>query len=119
MGILSALCRLDRKMAFQLDPLKGLQEWYVSQCNGDWEHQYGVKIDTLDNPGWHLKIDLYDTNLSDRPFAEIKVDYEEEKDWYLCKVEKHIFVGFCGPYRLGDVISVFLTWASPSPQNGS
>lgn len=40
------------------DPLKGLQDWYCSQCNGDWEHGYGVSIETLDNPGWSLKIEL-------------------------------------------------------------
>ena len=29
-----------------------LQKWYKSQCNGDWEHSFGIKIETLDNPGW-------------------------------------------------------------------
>jgi hypothetical protein len=29
------------------DALFMLQRWYVGQCNGDWEHQYGVRIDTL------------------------------------------------------------------------
>ena len=41
-----------------MDELQLLQEWYVAQCDGDWEHSYGVKIDTLDNPGWSLKVDL-------------------------------------------------------------
>lgn len=29
-----------------------LQKWYKSQCDGDWEHEYGIKIETVDNPGW-------------------------------------------------------------------
>jgi hypothetical protein len=33
------------------DLLKRLQDWYVSQCDGGWEHTYGISIDTLDNPG--------------------------------------------------------------------
>ncbi|GHB54781.1 hypothetical protein GCM10010331_48120 [Streptomyces xanthochromogenes] len=32
--------------------LDRLQSWYSAQCNGDWEHEWGIKIDTLDNPGW-------------------------------------------------------------------
>jgi hypothetical protein len=32
--------------------LNELQVWYGAQCNGSWEHTYGIKIETLDNPGW-------------------------------------------------------------------
>jgi hypothetical protein len=38
-----------------------LQEWYRSRCDGDWEHSYGVKVETLDNPGWLVTVDLEDT----------------------------------------------------------
>ena len=40
-----------------------LQAWYVSQCDGDWEHQNGISISTLDNPGWEVPIDLVDVDL--------------------------------------------------------
>ena len=30
--------------------LTWLQAWYMSNCNGDWEHGYGVSVRTLDNP---------------------------------------------------------------------
>jgi len=40
-----------------------IQKWYKSQCNGDWEHEYGVKIETVDNSGWYVTINLMDTNL--------------------------------------------------------
>ena len=36
--------------------LEALQHWYESQCDGDWEHEFGVKIGTLDNPGWMVDI---------------------------------------------------------------
>lgn len=29
-----------------------LSNWHKLNCNGDWEHTYGIKIETLDNPGW-------------------------------------------------------------------
>ena len=38
-----------------------LSDWYESNCNDDWEHGYGVKIETLDNPGWLVQIDLFGT----------------------------------------------------------
>lgn len=44
--------------------LEWLQDWYLQQCDGEWEHFYGVKIETLDNPGWYIEIDLNDTTLA-------------------------------------------------------
>jgi hypothetical protein len=38
--------------------LQWLQEWYLEQCDREWEHEYGIKIGTLDNPGWTITIDL-------------------------------------------------------------
>ena len=32
--------------------------WYKTNCDGDWEHSYGITLQTLDNPGWHLTVDL-------------------------------------------------------------
>ena len=40
-----------------------LQQWYEAQCNGDWEHHYGISIESQDNPGWRVEIDLKDTPL--------------------------------------------------------
>jgi hypothetical protein len=57
-----------------------LQEWYKSQCNGDWEHDFGVKIETLDNPGWYVIIDLEDTDLEDINVSET-ADVADD-DWY-------------------------------------
>ena len=37
--------------------LDWLMNWYSAQCDEDWEHQYGVKLETLDNPGWSLIIE--------------------------------------------------------------
>lgn len=35
-------------MANTNDDLIWLQSWYLSNCDGEWEHGYGVAIDTLD-----------------------------------------------------------------------
>jgi hypothetical protein len=26
--------------------VSALERWYVSPCDGDWEHSYGIRIDT-------------------------------------------------------------------------
>ncbi|CAN5332574.1 hypothetical protein BH18ACI2_BH18ACI2_12670 [soil metagenome] len=62
--------------------LADLQKWYESQCNEDWEHQYGVTIGTLDNPGWTVTIDLVNTDLEGREFEEAK-DLEPERVGYV------------------------------------
>ena len=33
------------------------EEWYNGNCDGDWQHEYGIKIETVDNPG-SIKIAL-------------------------------------------------------------
>jgi Immunity protein 53 len=40
------------------DLLEALEQWYLPQCEGDGEHMWGVKIDTLDNPGRTIAVDL-------------------------------------------------------------
>lgn len=90
--------------------LDRLQAWYVAQRDGEWEHAHGVKIGTLDNPGWSVEIDLVGTELVGRPFAEVKDDYEHETDWMVCRKKGATFVGACGPTRLEDVLRVFLDW---------
>jgi hypothetical protein len=94
-----------------IDPLERLQEWYHSHCNGCWEHQYGVSIETLDNPGWRFKVGLEDTELFGRPFDEVGFEGQEKNDWYRCWVKNHTFEAACGPKQLGHVIVIFLDWA--------
>jgi hypothetical protein len=97
-----------------VDLLEGLQNWYASQCNGCWEHTYGISITTLDNPGWRLKVDLIDTDLIDRTFDEIIFAGKDEDDWYQCRVQNGNFEGPCGPARLSEVIAIFLKWSAGS-----
>jgi hypothetical protein len=46
-----------------MSSLDFLQRWYAEQCDGKWEHSYGVRIETLDNPGWQITVDLNGTGL--------------------------------------------------------
>lgn len=89
-----------------------LQKWYSSQCDEDWEHSYGIKIDTLDNPGWKLEIDIEGTSLEGAPFSETEINYDSDNDWVICRVEDNKFKGACGPMLLEKMISIFLEWAN-------
>jgi hypothetical protein len=90
--------------------LDALQKWFVAECNGDWEHQYGVRISTLDNPGWAVDIDLRDTSLEHLSFDGVSVD-RSEHDWIRCNVEAAVFRGRGGPENLGEILRTFLGWA--------
>jgi len=91
--------------------LGDLQRWYSGQCDGDWEHSYGIKIGTLDNPGWSVDIELTGTDLVDAPFDAV-TRTEPDREWIDCRVRDHRFEGRGGPHMLGAIIRTFLQWAT-------
>lgn len=96
-----------------MSELEWPQGWYLSQCDGDWEHEFGVTIETLDNPGWSLRVDLAATELDGLGFQSVQYEASEHV-WWSCKVEERQFVAYCGPQNLLDVIRVFREWRSNS-----
>jgi hypothetical protein len=90
-----------------------LEEWYSSRCNGDWEHQYGVEIGTLDNPGWSVKIDLIGTKAENSTLDRTKLE-RSKQDWICYFIEKHQFTAYCGPQNLSEAIEVFAKWFETS-----
>jgi hypothetical protein len=97
----------------QLGSLVWLQDWYTAQCDGDWEHQNGISIDTLDNPGWSVRIDLARTGMHGIPFDRIEV-HRGEHDWYVCWADDSTFESACGPTNLGEALHAFRTWCQRS-----
>ncbi len=91
------------------DLLVWLQEFYFRQCNGDWEHIFGVKIGTLDNPGWLMDISLEETEMEAVTFDPIKIE-RSEHDWVICRVEKKKFLGDGGPRNLIELLTIFKNW---------
>jgi len=98
--------------------LDRLDTWYRAQCDGEWEHRYGVRIETLDNPGWLVRVDLHGTALEGKAFADLSESAAPD-DWVSCKVEGTQFVGACGPGQLPRVLGVFLAWAEGAGQGGT
>jgi len=75
-----------------MEIFKWIENWYLSNCDGDWEHSYGVKITTLDNPGWSVKIDLEGTELEGLIIEYLLVE-KSDNDWYGYKIENNVFEG--------------------------
>ena len=98
--------------------LSELQKWYAAQCDGDWEHQQGVEIGTLDNPGWRVEIDLADTSLEGIEFRAVKENYEHETEWLSCWIAENKFQAAGGPQQLTRMIRLFLDWAAAHPSSG-
>jgi len=87
--------------------IEQIQAWYAAQCNGDWEHQYGVSIETLDNPGWSVIVDLFGTNLEDIRFQAYQEDKGED-DWIFCEVNGSKFIGRGSPGKLQPILEIFV-----------
>ena len=95
-----------------MDQLTRLRNWYACQCDGDWEHSYGIKFDTLDNPGWTLEVDIADTELEERPFVAVhRGDSEEDGSWMHCNVAGGKFQATGGVPDLPEMLERFLEWA--------
>ena len=95
-----------------MELLKKLQSWYQIHCDGDWEHSYGVVIDTLDNPGWKLSIDLKDTLLENEAFQSVCEGNPENKNgfWIDCHKKDNTFIGMGSVDSLEKLLSIFFEW---------
>ena len=100
-----------------MNNLQWLQEWLLKNCYIDSDHFYCISIETIDNPGWHIRIQLEDTILNKEVFEKTVIQREDEDDWLHCKVENGVFDGNCGPRNLEEIILVFRKWVSKIEQN--
>ncbi len=104
-----------------MELLRALQDWYASQCNGEWEHRYGIHVDSCDNPGWWVRIDIAGTNLASREFHPVaeNVDangYQQGERWHYCHVDGEVWHGAGDETKLPLIIQTFLTWAAAAPE---
>ncbi|KKJ76246.1 rhodanese-related sulfurtransferase [Kiloniella litopenaei] len=97
-------------MVTSQDVLLWIQDWYVRQCDDEWEHSYGVRIDTLDNPGWRVSIDLTSTALGNQSMIAVQTE-RTDNDWIHCLVIDKQFRGYGGPNNLSEILIVFQNFA--------
>ena len=103
--------------------IEGIQHWFYENCDGDWEHSFGLQITTMDNPGWDVKIDIRETVLEGleifEEFEGARTErdllpanaYDANYDWYRIWIEQSMFRAYCAPKRLGFVLDIFLRYA--------
>src|SRR5436309_1348331 len=88
-----------------------LQSWYQQQCNGFWEHSYGVTIETLDNPGWMVTVDLTETPLERATMEPVRRE-RSPRDWLVCEVAQRQFRGQGDSQKLSEILTIFQTWVT-------
>lgn len=106
-------------MSDETGDLCWLAEWYAAQANGVWEHDYGVKIDTLDNPGWDLRIDVTDTALQ---AASLPLEEHENGDHWMRiwkNEEERVFNAAGDATALPAMISRFRRWVTENSSAGT
>ncbi|MEU9110998.1 immunity 53 family protein [Streptomyces sp. NPDC048483] len=91
--------------------LDWLQGWYAAQCDEDWEHEWGVMIETLDNPGWSVRIDLEGTDLDGQEYPR-QDRKRSEHDWVTVWTSDKTFHAACGPGNLTEALTLFRSWAA-------
>ena len=92
-----------------MNDITWLEAWYQHNCDGYWEQSYGIQIETLDNPGWHVKIDLSETNYVNLTPIELRQDIGNN-DWIRCSIVDGIFNGYGDCNKLGRIIKTFRKW---------
>lgn len=95
-----------------MDELRFLEDWYAQQCDGDWEHGWGVSLETLDNPGWRLTVDLEGTSWFGR-VLEREVIERSGHDWLQVWSDGQRFEAACGPQNLSEVLGRFRAFVAP------
>ena len=103
-----------------MDLLIWLQEWFAAQCDGDWEHSAGVRIESLDNPGWLVTIRLRGTALEKHAANRVLATLGElpsaangnvvTGEWLECRLDDGEFRGAGDASKLGAILGHFKTW---------
>ncbi len=98
--------------------LDRVAEWYQSNATVFSSNAEAVKINTLDNPGWLVKVDLAGTELENLQLENFEVD-RGDSDWCQSFLRDHVFVGAGDPSRLQEILGRFLEFASSSAWEAS
>ena len=92
-----------------MDSIRFLENWFRENCDGDWEHSFGVRIETLDNPGWIVEVDLAGTAQEDLALEDVRIE-RSGQDWVNCRVVDRKFRGAGGPLNLREIVDIFADW---------
>lgn len=103
-------------MSVKMNMVEWMQKWYYAQCDGDWEHEFGVKINTIKNDGWAVTVNLIGTVCEGQFFQEVNIRIDET-NWYFCTHKEDDFYAECDPNHLTIVIEIFRDWVEECKKN--
>lgn len=66
-------------------------------------------IETLDNPGWHVEINLNETEYVNSKQEQLIRDMGNN-DWINCSIVDGTFNGYGDLNKLEEIIEIFKTW---------
>jgi hypothetical protein len=73
-----------------MEILDWIQNWFIDNCDGEWEHGEGIQIVTIDKPGWEVEIDISKTSVANLHLKWI-LNEIGPRDWYGVKIENQKF----------------------------
>jgi Immunity protein 53 len=91
------------------DNLEWLEGWYQRQCDGAWEHNQGIRLESLRRRGWRLTISLEGTSAQNAAPNRLSLDTSGE-EWIDCTISGERFEGAGDPRRLEQIIGIFRKW---------
>lgn len=91
-----------------------LTKFFAYHCDGAWEHEFGMSLDSLAIPGWGLVVDLRGTVLEGTGVNRnsLKETSKSEHDFIEAFLEDDEFHATCGPFNLDAMLGVFREWAT-------
>lgn len=82
-----------------------LQTRFKAQCDGQWEHRHGFKIETTDNPGWWVTLE-FNTSIDLTQCILPRKEYRAADDWLETKIEAQRWMGAGDPGKLEALLKL-------------
>jgi hypothetical protein len=89
-----------------MEILDWIQNWFKTNCDGEWEKGEVIQITNLDNPGWEVEIDISKTSVANLDLKWILNEIGKQ-DWYGVKIENQKFTAAGDSGKLIFLLGLF------------
>ncbi len=89
-----------------MEILDWIQHWFKNNCDGNWEHNDGIQITTIEKPGWDVEIDISNTSIANIHIPWI-LNENGAQDWYGVKIENQKFNASGDAGKLKFLLNLF------------
>lgn len=92
--------------------IEKLIAWYADNCDGDWEHQNGFIIRTLDNPGLSIVIDLVEFEYGEPETNQVLLsigDPDTDKSWLQIKYRNGKLVALSSVDKFSEALEYVIS----------